>query len=187
VLVPACSLMGSAQARELRLHQRDGRNAAILLAGLRGGDLREILNRDVSLPDLGANTLLGVHVRAAELSCPSRILELTYAELMAAPAPVVVLLRTKQHGDGYFCVVLNARRNEVTLLASGLMVVQEISEDNFRKQWTGHAVVPTLAIDTTRYPTICCLALGAVLAVVAKRVITAHSSRKVQQCAAWEP
>lgn len=151
-------------ADELRSGQRDGANAAVLLAALCGCDVRETLERDAALPRSRVHSLLDVQRRAAELSCPSTAVSLTYNELMAMRRPTVVLVRDKQRGDGYFCIVLSARNGAVTLLATGLVVVQELTEDDFRRYWTGHALVPMRFDATSQFELVCFCAAGAMFA-----------------------
>lgn len=138
---------GLAFADQVRLHQRDGRNAAIILAGLCGQDVKELLDHDAGFSDSSPMSLLDLHRRAAEFSCRTVVRKLTFSELKSLPQPSVVLLRHDQTGRGQFCVVLASGADAITVAHAGPMLVESISEDEFRRRWTAHALVAAFTAD----------------------------------------
>lgn len=127
-------------SRVLRSSARGGVNAALLMLMYVGGESAVSLDRigrevatDMSLEE--------VHSLLIQNNCATELRKLTFAELSILTEPSIALLRFGEGAAGNFCLILDANESDVTLIRSGAMVVSVISMDDFRRHWTGHAVV----------------------------------------------
>ncbi len=126
----------------LRVPERDATNAAWIIASL-------VLNEEVPIPAVSSSYDASFQSLASQLrsmGVDSSLRKLTFKELCSLECPVAILIREQNDRSNYFGIVLQAsedRSGSVTLLNSGLLAVSEISEDRFRAQWAGHALVPT--------------------------------------------
>jgi hypothetical protein len=122
---------------QLRSLDRDGSNATWFFINLNA-------RSHVSLDDVRLNSprsLGEIHRLATALGCPTDAVKLNYAELCALHAQPVVLLRHATEGPGQFAIVLEAHAGSVDLLRTGSIEVEEFDEDDFRRIWTGHALI----------------------------------------------
>jgi hypothetical protein len=122
----------------LRSHANDGRNAAALLAGICG----------VPIAPGGAaggeavRTLDEVRSVLAAHGVASSVRRLTYDDLMHRTGPCIVALRFGKDGPGDFPVMIRARSNEVDVVYAGPLAMNTIPVDEFRRRWTGLALLP---------------------------------------------
>lgn len=152
----------------IRSHARDGLNAAALLAGLRG--------RAGATP--GRPAAPGEEPRSfkdvqawlvKEHSIRSSVYSLDYgglAEAVERSGPVVVHLRHRDKTAGNFYVVLDMGPEYVTVVQTGLLVVNAVPIEDFRRRWTGHALVPVPDQGAALSPKV---VLGVAIAVVISR------------------
>lgn len=160
------------QATELRSFTRDGSNAAVLLAGICGEDVKKCLCIESDSHNSRPNSLFNVRNLAAELSCATQIRKINFADLIKLGRPaVVVLCKSPKIHQGKFCVVLNATKGSVTIVSAGEIVVQNISGDEFRRCWTGHALIPVKPQPTGKIAI--SLTVGCMLFILTNRFILA--------------
>jgi len=55
--------------------------------------------------------------------------------------PSISLLRYGDDRAGSYCLILRASEDEVTVLRAGAIVVEVIPSDEFRRRWTGYALI----------------------------------------------
>ena len=121
----------------LRSNSNDGVNAAALLGGLcgarippgqAGGEACDTVTK--------VQSLLSTH------GVPTSLRSLLYEDLVHRTGPCIVLLRFGKNNAGNFCVLLKADSENATLVRAGPLLVDTIPLDEFRRRWTGHALIP---------------------------------------------
>jgi len=125
-------------AGQLRSMQRDAPNAAWFFARICRADSNTPL-RDIQLKP--GSSLRDVMQLDDSLSCNTKLVRLSYFDLCALKQPAIVLLRMGPEETGQFAIVLTASQGDVTVLYTGPMLIHTISEDVFRRMWSGHALV----------------------------------------------
>jgi len=153
---------GSAGEIHVRRSEQDGINAAWLFLALCG--------REVDYPMLEkAHSELATeaNLKAVGDACAAegrrgRLVRLSFKELTVARLPAVVLIRPGADEAARFSVVVEAEPGVVTVIHSGLLIPGQMTEDEFRRNWTGHAL---LASAPTNLPGLALAAAAAGLAV----------------------
>lgn len=74
--------------------------------------------------------------------CETTLRRLTMEDLSRA-LPAIVLLRYGADRAGSYCLVLAVRDGEVDILRAGPMTADMMPVDEFRRRWTGHALIPS--------------------------------------------
>jgi predicted double-glycine peptidase len=120
----------------LRAHANDGINAAALLGGIYGAKI--VPGRAAGSR---ASTLVEVQSLLADHGVASRVRRLTYDDLLHHTGPCIVPLRFGKDGAGEFSVMVNANPEYVTVVRAGLLLVNTISVDEFRRRWSGLALL----------------------------------------------
>jgi hypothetical protein len=122
----------------LRSHSNDGRNAAALLAGICGVPIA----LGGAAGGETARTLEEVRSLLAAHGVASSVRRLTYDDLMDRTGPCIVALRFGKDGSGDFPVMIRANSKEVIVVYAGPLAVNTIPVDEFRRRWTGLALLP---------------------------------------------
>jgi hypothetical protein len=121
----------------LRSHANDGRNAAALLAGICGVPIAP----GVAGGGDAVRTLDEVRSLLAANGVASNVRRLTYDDLMHRTGPCIVALRYGKDGSGDFSVMISADSKEVIVVRAGPLLVNVIPVDEFRRRWTGLALL----------------------------------------------
>lgn len=136
-LIAICPLAAYANTRSL---EHDGVNASWIylhLIGQRGmptiEDFAVGSSRQLSLLDVAEllNTH-GTHVAVASL---------TFRELCLVSTPAIVLLRHAEDGTGQLAILISCKPGFVSVLRAGTVEVEQLNEDDFRRVWSGHAII----------------------------------------------
>jgi hypothetical protein len=122
----------------LRAASNDGINAAALLGGICGAKIAP----GRSAAGGAYRTLEEVQSLLADYGVASRVRRLTYDDLIHHTGPCILPLRYTKEGSGNFYVMIYANSDYVTVVHAGLLLVTTIPPDEFRRLWTGHAILP---------------------------------------------
>jgi hypothetical protein len=122
----------------LRSHSNDGPNAAALLAGICGVPIAP----GSATGGEAVRTLDEVRSLLAAHGVASSVRHLTYDDLMHRTGPCIVALRFGKDGSGDFPVMLRADSKEAIVVYAGPLAVNTIPVDEFRRRWTGLALLP---------------------------------------------
>lgn len=125
-----------------RLPENDGLNCLYLQLRLMGypkpyeSYLQEIGHRAVP------HDLASLKATAGRLGfslVPSR---LTMTEVDSVPVPVIAHLERGERGSGYFGLIIDTNEREVVVFHGGMASIEVLPRDNFRREWSGFALVP---------------------------------------------
>ncbi len=133
--------VGAVAEERLRSNLNDGANAAALLGGIFG----------VEIPPGHAggtdpvDSLRDIQLRLQAYGVTTSVRLLSYQELASCNLPCVVPLRFVNTEKTSFCVFVQANESDVHLVEAGPLIVRTMSVDNFRRYWTGYAVLGNVA------------------------------------------
>ncbi|MDG3005994.1 hypothetical protein [Paludisphaera mucosa] len=131
----------------IRSNVNDGRNAAGLLAGLYGTD---ILSNTI-VRDEVCSTLAEVASLLSKHGIKARARQVDYEDLMHRTGPCIVPLRFGRTDAATLHVLIQANSDVVTTVHAGPLLVYTFPVDEFRRRWTGHALIPTRRVPRTVY------------------------------------
>jgi hypothetical protein len=121
----------------LRAHSNDVINAAALLGGIYGAKIAP----DHAVGGGTGRTLDEVQSLLADYGVASRVRRLTYDDLIHRTGPCIIPLRFGKDGSGDFSIMINANPEYVTVVRAGLLLVTTIPADDFRRRWSGLALL----------------------------------------------
>ena len=141
LLLAASSLLASPALgadEAIRSHANDGPNAAALLAGICGVPIAP----GPAAGGEAVHTLDEMRSLLAAHGVASSVRRLTYDDLRHRTGPCIVALRYGKDGSGAFSVMLSADPKDVTVVRAGPLAVNIMPVDEFRRRWTGLALLP---------------------------------------------
>jgi hypothetical protein len=123
----------------LRSHARDGINAAALMLSCVSGKPTTRLDCIDRKTDMPAS-LEDIRSLLYRHGCPTALRSLNFSELSHS-VPSIAMLRYGAARTGSCCLIVDANENNVTVLRAGSVVVHVMPTDEFRRRWTGHALI----------------------------------------------
>lgn len=167
--------LGSAKEIYVRRSEQDGINAAWLFLAVSGREVDYRALEKAHPPLANEATLKTVGDACASEGLRSRLVRLSFQELTAARLPAVVLLRPGADEAAHFAIVVEAIPGAVAVIHTGLLIPEQMTEDEFRRNWTGHAL---LATDPATLPGLALITVGAGLAVPFVRWVARRPGRR---------
>ncbi len=159
----------------LRSPARGGVNAAALLIGCITGESGDLFERVEGMAD-APMSIEAVRSLLHRHDCQTVLRHLTFADL-ARSMPSIALLRYGENRAGSYCVILTAGENEVIVLRAGPIVVDVMPTDEFRRRWTGHALIVSPRNSMKRLRTTAFLSMTAIGLIVGVAVVRRRRSK----------
>lgn len=136
-LIAASTSVRRTQSDDIRNYSRDGTNVIALITDIMLPSQGEQLLFEDSAP----LTLLDVKRELKKRSLHCDVRTLTIDQLRAANKPLIVPLRRTCEPRAAFHLVLHTDNDSLTAVRAGDLTVRQWSEDEFLRDWTGHAIV----------------------------------------------
>lgn len=96
------------------------------------------------MPTNDATSLKQIQDTANQLGLPMELVQLNPDQLDQS-GPAIVYVESEYGAAGQFCVVLEVGERSVRILNGAVGDIRDVSLDQFRRLWTGHAAIPRQA------------------------------------------
>lgn len=108
-------------------------------------------------PSAGAPDLVALGAAARKLGLPVEVRRLSPADLRRELLPLIIHRETAQD-TGTYDVLIGRGNGLCFLIRGGTMAFEAVPEEQFRRTWTGYALVPAAAEDRLGWLALACLA-----------------------------